>query len=142
MMKMYEKTGEFKPDSLIVSPDFPILKEGIGLKAGYGVLKRGSLIMKGADNAGYIAGTTAEVREGEGDGAKTSNMEMKIFGILADDTDTGTDKAADNIPAVAYQSGEFNRGAVIVSGEGATVDTFEDGLKGINIYLRSVQNYG
>ena len=35
MMKMFEKTGEFKPDSLIVSPDFPILKEGIGLKAGY-----------------------------------------------------------------------------------------------------------
>ena len=44
MMKMFEKTGEFKPDSLIVSPDFPILKEGIGLKAGYGVLKRGSRV--------------------------------------------------------------------------------------------------
>lgn len=141
MMKMFEKTGEFKPDSLIVSPDFPILKEGIGLKAGYGVLKRGSLIMKGADKAGYIAGTVVTVKEGEGESATTSNMEMKIFGILADDTDTGTDKTADNIPAVAYQSGEFNRGAVIVSGEGVTVDTFEDDLKGINIYLRSVQNY-
>ena len=70
MMKMFEKTGEFKPDSLIVSPDFPILKEGIGLKAGYGVLKRGSIIMKGADNAGYIAGTTVE------------GVEMKIFGSL------------------------------------------------------------
>ena len=129
MMKMFEKTGEFKPDSLIVSPDFPILKEGIGLNAGYGVLKRGSIIMKGADNAGYIAGTTVE------------GVEMKIFGILTDDTDTGTDNTAGNIPAVAYQSGEFNRGAVVVSGEGATVDTFEDDLKGINIYLRSVQNY-
>ena len=127
MMNMFEKTGEFKPDSLIVSPDFPILKEGIGLKAGYGVLKRGSLIMKGSDKAGYIAGS-----EGEG---------LKIFGILTDDTDTGTDKSADNVPAVAYQSGEFNREAVIVSGEGATIDTYEDDLKGINIYLRSVQNY-
>ena len=66
---------------------------------------------------------------------------MKIFGILADDTDTGTDKTADNVPAVAYQSGEFNREAVIVSGEDATIDTYEDDLKGINIYLRSVQNY-
>ena len=93
------------------------------------MLKRGSLIMKGADNAGYIAGTTVD------------GVEMKIFGILADDTDTGADKTAGNIPAVVYQSGEFNRGAVIVSGEGATVDTFEDDLKGINIYLRSVQNY-
>lgn len=133
MMKMFEKTGEFKPDSLIVSPDFPILKEGIGLKAGYGVLKRGSLIMKGSDKAGYIAGTTAEAAGG--------SVSMKIFGILADDTDTGTDKAAGNIPAVAYQSGEFNREAVLVAGDGATVSTYEDDLRGINIYLRSVQNY-
>lgn len=140
-MDMFKKTGEFKPDSLIVSPDFPILKEGIGLKAGYGVLKRGSLIMKGFDKAGYIAGTTVEIKKGEGESATTSNMEMKIFGILADDTDTGTDKTADNVPAVAYQSGEFNREAVIVSGEDATIDTYEDDLKGINIYLRSVQNY-
>ncbi len=139
MMKMFEKTGEFKPDSLIVSPDFPILKEGIGLKAGYGVLKRGSLIMKGADKAGYIAGTT--VTEGEGENAKTSNMAMKVFGILTDDTDTGTDKTADNVPAVVYQSGEFSREAVTVTGEGADVSTYEDDLTGINIYLRSVQNY-
>lgn len=140
-MNMFAKTGEFKPDSLIVSPDFPILKEGIGLKAGYGVLKRGSLIMKGSDKAGYIAGTTVEIKKGEGESATTSNMEMKIFGILADDTYTGTDKTADNVPAVAYQSGEFNREAVIVSGEDATINTYEDDLKGINIYLRSVQNY-
>jgi len=126
-MEMYKKVGDFKPDSLIVSPDYPILKEGIGLKAGQGVLKRGSLIMKGTDKAGYIAGTA-----GEG---------LKLFGILADETDTGTDNTADNIPVIVYQSGEFNREAVFVSGEGATVDTYEDDLKGINIYLRSVQNY-
>lgn len=140
-MEMFKKTGEFKPDSLIVSPDFPILKEGIGLKAGYGVLKRGSLIMKGSDKAGYIAGTTVEIKKGEGETATTSNMEMKIFGILTDDTDTGTATTADNVPVVAYQSGEFNREAVIVSGEDATIDTYEDDLKGVNIYLRSVQNY-
>ena len=148
MMKMFEKTGEFKPDSLIVSPDFPILTEGIGLKAGYGVLKRGSLIMKGADKAGYIAGTTVKetvtvpaTEEGKDPTTEEKAVEMKLFGILTDDTDTGTDKTADNIPATAYQSGEFNRAAVIVAGEDATIDTYEDGLKGINIYLRSVQNY-
>ena len=141
MMKMFKKTGEFKPDSLIVSPDFPIVKEGIGLKAGYGVLKRGSLIMKGADKAGYIAGTTVAAEGGEGDSAKTSNMAMNIFGILADDTDTGIDSTADNVPAVVYQSGEFNREAVIVASDGAAVSTYEDDLKGVNIYLRSVQNY-
>lgn len=126
-MEMFKKTGEFTPDSLIVSPDYPILKEGIGLKAGQGVLKRGSLIMKGTDKAGYIAGTA-----GEG---------LKLFGILTDETDTGSDSTAENIPAVVYQSGEFNREAVLVSGEGAAVDTYEDDLKGIGIYLRSVQNY-
>ena len=45
-MKMFEQIGEFTPDSLITSEDFSILKEGIGLKAGQGVLKRGSLIVK------------------------------------------------------------------------------------------------
>ena len=33
-MGMFEQIGEFTPDSLIASPDFPILKEGIGLKPG------------------------------------------------------------------------------------------------------------
>ena len=56
-MKMFEQTGEFTPDSLIASADFPILKEGIGLKAGQGILKRGSLIIR-SEKAGYIAGAT------------------------------------------------------------------------------------
>lgn len=49
-MGLYEKVGEFTPDSLFASPDYPVLKEGIGLKKGQGVLKRGSLIVKGSDN--------------------------------------------------------------------------------------------
>ena len=69
---MFEQIGEFKPDSLIAGNEFPIMKEGIGLKAGYGVLKRGSLIMKGTDNAGYVAGTVVEVKKGEGESATTS----------------------------------------------------------------------
>ena len=56
-MNLFEQIGEFKPDSLIAGNSFPIMKEGIGLKAGQGILKRGSLIMKCADGAGYIAGT-------------------------------------------------------------------------------------
>ena len=124
-MKMIEQIGEFTPDSLITSEDFPILKEGIGLKAGQGVLKRGSLIVK-SEKAGYIAGT--------------ADIEGKIFGILTDDTDTGTDAAGDNIPAVCYQTGNFNRAAVIVA-EGATVDTYEDDMKAVSLFLRNVQKY-
>lgn len=125
-MKMFEQIGEFKPDSLIASPDFPILKEGIGLKAGQGVLKRGTLIMKSPDRAGYTAG------EAESGSA--------VFGILTDDYDTGTDASAENIPATVYQTGMFNRAAVIVS-ENAAVETYEDDMKCAGIYLRSVQNY-
>ena len=135
-MNMFEKIGEFTPDSLIVSDNFPILKEGIGLKAGQGVLKRGSLIMKSADGVGYIAGSTATASEGE-----SENAEMKVFGILTDDTDTGSDATAANIPAVCYQTGAFNRAAVIVSGENATVDTYEDEMKAVSLFLRNVQKY-
>lgn len=140
-MNMFEQTGEFKPDSLIAGNEFPIMKEGIGLKAGQGVLKRGSLIMKCADKAGYIAGSAVAVTVGEGENAQTSNAEMKVFGILTDECDTGTDTSADNIPAVCYQTGEFNRAAVIVSGEGAAVENYEDDMKCVGIYLRGVQNY-
>lgn len=140
-MKMYEQIGEFKPDSLIVGNEFPIMKEGIGLKAGQGVLKRGSLIMKGTDKAGYIAGSVVAAKTKEGESAETSSMEMKVFGILTDDTDTGTDASADNIPSVCYQTGNFNREAVTVSGENAAVENYEDDMKCVGIYLRSVQNY-
>lgn len=140
-MKMYEQTGEFTPDSLIVSPDFPILKSGVGLKSGYGVLKRGSLIVKAADGSGYLAGTEVTVTTGEGENAKTEAAEMSVFGILTDDTDTGTDKTVtDNIPAVVYQTGEFNREAVKVA-DGATAGEFEDEMKKISIFLRVVRNY-
>lgn len=137
-MKMFEQIGEFKPDSLIASQEFPILTEGIGLKAGQGLLKRGSLIVK-SEKAGYIAGSTSTT--GEGESAKTEEITGEIFGILTDDIDTGTDTAADNIPAVCYQSGIFNRDAVIVSGEGAEIGTYEPDMKKVNIYLRNVQKY-
>lgn len=141
-MGMFEQIGEFTPDSLIASPDFPILKEGIGLKPGQGMLKRGSLIMKGTDKAGYIAGTTATVTDGEGDSAKTSPMEMEVYGILTDDTDTGDDASGDNIPAVTYITGVFNPAAILLSGEDADINAYEKELKDVGIYLRSVQEYG
>lgn len=141
-MGMFEQIGEFTPDSLIASPDFPILKEGIGLKPGQGMLKRGSLIMKGTDKAGYIAGTTATVVAGEGEDAKTSPTDMEVYGILTDDTDTGDDASGDNIPAVTYMTGVFNPAAILLSGEDADISAYEKELKDVGIYLRSVQEYG
>lgn len=139
-MKMFEQIGEFKPDALIASQEYPILTEGIGLKPGYGLLKRGSLIMKGTDGAGYIAGSSVKETTGEGDSAVTSDMKLTVFGILTDDFNTG-EKTDDLIPATAYQTGVFNRAAVIIAGEDAAVETYEDDMKAAGIYLRNVQKY-
>ncbi len=125
-MKMFEQIGEFKPDSLIASHEFPILKEGIGLKAGQGVLKRGSLIIK-SEKTGYIAGT--------------ADVQGAVFGILTDDFDTDSGEPADNIPATVYQTGVFNREAVITAGEGTELETYEDDMRKAGIYLRNVQKY-
>ena len=54
-MQMFVNEGTFTPDSLIVSPDFPVLKEGIGLKPGQVTLKCGSVTCKGTDGSRYIA---------------------------------------------------------------------------------------
>lgn len=140
-MQMFKQVGKFAPDSLIASNEFPILKEGIGLKAGQGILKRGSLIMKGTDKSGYFAGSIVKVKNGEGESASETEMNLEVFGILTDDCDTGTDASADNIPAVCYQTGEYNRAAVIVSGEDTTIETYENDMKKVGIYLRNVQNY-
>ena len=135
-MNMFEHTGTFTPDSLIASNEFPILKEGIGLKAGQGVLKRGSLIIKATTGgAGYIAGTKT------GTGEDATDIPGKIFGILTDNTDTGSDATADNIPATCYQTGIFNPSAVIVTGEGETVNKYKDDMRGLSLFLRSVQDY-
>ena len=140
-MKMFEQIGEFKPDSLIASQEYPILTEGIGLKSGYGLLKRGSLILKGTDGAGCIAGSSVKETKGEGDDAVTSDMKLTVFGILTDDFDTGVEESSDLIPATVYQTGVFNRAAVIIAGEDAAVETYENDMKTAGIYLRNVQKY-
>lgn len=144
-MEMFGQIGEFTPDSLIASPDFPILKRGIGLKPGQGLLKRGSLILKGTDKAGYIAGTTVTVTRGEGEEATTSPMDMDVCGILTDDTDTGDGASEDtpesNIPATVYITGVFDPAAILSSGEDTDISTYEKEMKDAGIYLRSVQEY-
>lgn len=125
-MKMYEQTGEFTPDSLIASSGFPITTEGIGLKAGQGVLKRGSLIVAGADKAGVIAGTTGE--------------NLKVYGILTDDVDTGSKAEGANIPSTCYMTGIFNRDAVSVKTD-ASLATYEHEMRTVSLFLSDVQKY-
>lgn len=123
-MSLYEKIGEFKPDSLIASNEFPILKEGLGLAAGSGELKRGALIVKGSDKKYYPAGKAV------------NDVTMKVFGILTDNVDTGSDTAASNIPAICYITGVFNKDAISLAD--GTIEDYTDDLKGIGIHLRSI----
>lgn len=122
-MNLYKEIGEFKPDSLIVSNEFPILKEGCGLKQGQKVLKRGSLIVKDESGKFVIA--------------PQDNETVSVFGILADDIDTG-DAGEESVPAVCYVTGIFNPESVIV-GESATVTDYQDALRAVSIFLRPVQ---
>lgn len=122
-MNMFKTEGEYKPDSLIASNEMAILKEGIGLKPGQGILKRGTLIAKAADKAGYLAG---------------KNDPETIYGILTDDIDTGEKADGENIPAVCYLTGVFNPDVVTVS-DTKSLEDYEDDLKKIGIWLRHVQ---
>lgn len=123
-MNLFEKIGDFKPDSLIASNEFPILKEGLGISAGSGELKRGTLIMKGSDGKYYPAGKTIE------------DVTMKVFGILTDNTDTGNDNTASNTPTTCYITGIFNKAAIYLTD--GTIDSYIDDLKGIGIHLRDI----
>lgn len=138
-MQMFEKTREFHPDSLIASHEFPIITECIALKAGQGVLKRGSLITKGVDGIGYIAGTSVDVTPDDGD---PSTMEMKVFGILTDDVDTGSTEEidSDNVPSTCYVTGIFNRDAIAVKEE-SQLATYEYEMRTVSLFLQNVQNY-
>jgi hypothetical protein len=122
-MNMFKNEGEFKPDSLIASADFPILKEAIGLKKGQGVLKRGTLISKDG-GAGVIA----------------SADKTDVFGILTDEIDTGIAEESGNVASVCYITGIFNKDAVIVA-EGATISTFADAMRNKSQFLRGAQEY-
>lgn len=124
-MKLFEKTGEFKPDSLIASNEYPILVEGVSLAAGQGVLKRGSLIGKIMDK-GYLTGKTV------------GEEEVGAVGILTDDIDTGASGTDPEVVSTLYITGCFNEDAIIVE-EGATIGTTE--LKKLGIFLKSVQAY-
>lgn len=127
-MKMFEQIGEFIPDSLIVSADFPILKKGVGLKQGQKVLKRGSLIVKNDDGEYVIAPQKETLTKGS------------IFGILADDTDTG-ESGESTVPAICYITGVFNPDAVTVA-EDATVSDYEEDMRSLSMFLDAVQPYG
>lgn len=120
-MTNLRSTVEFKPDELIADVAFPVQTGGVNLKAGQGVLLRGTVVGKNADGkfVPAITGSTAIV----------------AHGILADDVDTGEEGEVADVNAVVYTSGSFNRASLFFGGEDQA-EAHEDVLRTKGIYLK------
>lgn len=131
----YAIIGDFKFDNLIAGEQQPIISKGITLKAGQGVLARGTLL-------GIITLTGLAVIC---DSTKNDGSEKPAYilglqqGQLMDPTqtviDTGSPEATLNVPAMAYQTGIFNRNAIITK-SGQPISGFESQLRTLGIILR------
>lgn len=127
--ELYGQIGQFDYDSLIADEKFPVTQKGVTLAAGQGILKRGTLL-------GIITATGLAVLC---DSTKTDGSQTPKY-ILSADADTGAAGSTLNVPAAAYQSGEFNRSAVITT-SGQDISNFEDQLREFNIILKDTIPY-
>jgi cellulase/cellobiase CelA1 len=120
MGNLYEQTGSYEPDNLIIGTTINSALKGVTLASGQGVLSRGTVIgIVTASGLGKVC-----------DKASADGSEVASF-ILADEVDT-TDAS---VVAQCYQSGEFNRGALVFGGTDTPAD-HEDELRTVNIILK------
>ena len=125
-MSGYQVIGTHKPDNLIAGPEVPLLTKGVLIAAGQ-TLKRGSVI--GIIQTGTAAGKGKLCNKANvGDGKDGSGVAKYI---LSHDITTTTEPAM----AVCYQSGYFNREALIFGGE-STADDHAEELRSVGIYLK------
>ena len=131
----YAIIGDFEYDNLIAGEKMSIIPKGVTLAAGQGVLARGTLL--GIITASGLA-VLCDSTKSDG-----SQIPMYILGLqqgqLMDPTqttiDTGASGAVLNVPAMAYQSGIFNRNAIITV-PGQSIYGFEQQLRTMNIILK------
>ena len=128
-MSGYEVIGTLKPDNLIAGPEVPLLTKGVTIAANQ-ELKRGSVIgiitkTGTTTGQGKLCNKSNASDTGDGDGSGVAKY------ILSHDITT-TDTPA---VAVCYQSGIFNREALIFGGD-STADDHAEELRDVGIYLR------
>jgi hypothetical protein len=119
MGNLYTETGSTTPDNLVIGANVPILVKGLTIVAGQGVLVRGSVI--GVITAG---GKGKLVAKASVDGSQVAKF------ILADNVDT----TAADVVAQVYESGEFNRKALVFAAANTAAD-HEDSLRSYGIFL-------
>lgn len=113
--------GTYNPDNLIGGDAVAAVTESIVVDTG--VLVRGSVLGKITASGKYVLSASAAA-----DGSQTP------VAILAEDVDA----TSADVTTVAYLSGEFN-GTALTLGAGHTLAGIKDGLRDLNIYLKTNQ---
>lgn len=105
-MTLQHPVETMTPDNLFAAVQLmPVITGSWQIQPNQGVLKRGTLI----NEAGKKCAKTA-AEEGEPDGEGTTETVDAVYGVLADDIDTGTSGA---VTGTLYLTGEFNQDALI-----------------------------
>jgi hypothetical protein len=118
-ISLYNTEGTSVPDNLISNDSIEQTLKGITILTGQGILKRGSVL-------GII---TASVKGKLVAKASVDGSQVAKY-ILADDVDT----TADDVVAQCYESGSFNRKALIFAAANTAAD-HEDSLRQYGIFL-------
>lgn len=119
--ELYTKQADsISYDNLFADMSIDVTEKSVTLKAGNGVLKRGTVL-------GIISasGLAVPVNSANTDGSQSADC------ILADDVDT----TAADVVAVAYAAGSFNRKALIFGGTD-TANPHETRLRELGIFLK------
>lgn len=122
-MRNDETMGTFEYDGLIIDGSHSLDVKGITIASGQGKLQRGTILAIGADKKAVILGT------------KDSTPTLYSADcILTDDVDA----TSADVYTTAYQSGKFNKGALIVKSDYKLADTDIDTLRTKGIFVEGV----
>lgn len=122
-MRNDETMGTFEYDGLIIVGSHSLDVKGITIASGQGKLQRGTVLAIGADKKAVILGT------------KDSTPALYSADcILTDDVDA----TSADVYTTAYQSGKFNKGALIVKSDYKLADTDIDTLRTKGIFVEGV----
>jgi hypothetical protein len=108
--------GTFKPDTLVIHPG---RAEKVAIKAGGGILKRGSVLGRVTTDRKYLLSLAAA-----SDGSQVPEA------ILSSDVDA----TAADVEAVVYVTGTYNAN-VVTLGAGHTLNSVRDAFRSKDIYL-------
>lgn len=122
-MRNDETMGTFEYDGLIIDGSHSLDVKGITIASGQGKLQRGTVLAIGADKKAVILGTE-----------DSTPALYSADCILTDDVDA----TSADVYTTAYQSGKFNKGALIVKSDYKLADTDIDTLRTKGIFVEGV----